>query len=166
MSASSSLIADTTTVITNGPATVTKANAIAPAGPIQDYQGNCKLLLLKFQESEVLLKVMVTDTDASGDSANLALINGIIAALAGTSSPSTAVLTDIKTVLTNKPQGTTGAKAIAAAGPIMDYIGNTKAVQRKLEECSVQLTSLISITDAGTDGTNKTLLQNILLTVS
>jgi hypothetical protein len=166
MAASTNLIGDTTTVINNGPSSVTKANAIAPGGPIQDYPGNCNLSLLKLKETEVLLKVMVTDTDASGDATNLGLINGILAALVGTGGPSSHVLTDIKTVYTNGPQGTTAAKAIAAAGPIMDYVGVSKLVERKLQEVYALNVYIIDDTDTSTDGTNKTLLQNIQLTLS
>ena len=163
---STSLIADTTSVISNGPSTTTKANAIAAAGPIQDYVGNCNLSLLKLKEAEVLLTTLKTDTDASGDATNLALINGILAALNGTGSPSSHVITDIQTVRTNGPQGTTLAKSIAGAGPIQDYIGNCEGVRRKLQETYALNVYIVDVTDSGTDGTNKTLLQNINLTLS
>jgi hypothetical protein len=166
MAASTNLIGDTTTVINNGPSTTTKANAIAAAGPIQDYPGNCQQSLLKLKEASVLLTAMKTDTDASGDATNLALLNGVLAALNGTGSPSSHVIADMKTMYSNQPQGTTPTKSIAAAGPIMDYVGVTRSVIRKLEETYALNVYIVDVTDAGTDGTNKTLLQNIQLTLS
>jgi hypothetical protein len=166
MSASSALLTDVTTVITNGPSATTKANSIAAAGPINDYVGNTKGLLLKLQEASVLAKLLVTDTDSSGDSTNLALINGVVAALNGTGSPSTTLIADMKTVIASGPQGTTNAKAIAAAGPIMDYVGNSTGVLLKLQEANVLATMLGTVTASGDDSTNKTLLANVLLALA
>lgn len=159
MSASATVIANTKTVITNGPNSASLALAARAAGPIMDYQGNMNALLLYFEESDVLLKQIKTDTD-SGDTANLALINKVLAALEGTSTPSTTYITDIKTVYTNGPSVATKTLAIAPAGPIMDYLGNVKAVQRKLEEAAVLIGRILTDTDSS-DSANLTLLQNI-----
>ena len=164
MAASNILIANMTTVITNGPSTTTIANAIAPAGYIMDYVGNCNLVLTKFKEAVRLLTSIVSDTDAT-DSTNLGLLNGLIAVLNGTSSPSTQAITDIGTVITNGPNTATTAKAIAPAGYIMDYVGNCNLVRTKFKEAARLLTSIVSDTDTGTDSANKTLMQNIQLTL-
>ena len=160
MAASNQIITDITLVISNGPSATTTANAIAAAGPIQDYPGNTKLALLKFQEASVLLAKVIINTDST-DSANLTLLQGVQAALLHTASPSAALLADMATVYLNGPNSATQAKSIAAAGVIMDYPGNVHTIRRKLQEARVQIVSLVSITDAGTDSANKTLLQNI-----
>lgn len=155
MAKSTALITDATSVVTNGPAAASQVKANAAGGPLMDYQGNSKLLLLKFQESTVLLAKVLTDTDASDP--NLATLQGVQALLLGTSSPSTQALTDIKAVYTAGPTAATTALATAAGGPLMDYKGNVKAIQRKLEEANVQCGSstvaypsgLIQVTDAG-----------------
>ncbi len=72
---STALITDINTVITNGPNAATKAKAIAAAGPIMDYPGVCNLVQMKFRELAVLIKSVITDTDAT-DSANLTLLQG------------------------------------------------------------------------------------------
>lgn len=78
---SQQLITDTNSVISNGPSTVTQANAIAQAGPIQDYIGNTKQLLLKLQEAKTLAVLIIQDTDAATDATNLALLVGITGSL-------------------------------------------------------------------------------------
>src|SRR5678815_4804584 len=120
MSASTQILADIQTVITSGPSTLTKAACIAAAGPILDYQGNSKLALLRFQEADLLLNAVEGVTDPTDDTANLALIDGVIAALEGTGSPSTTLIADLNTVLTNGVSGATQANAIDPAGQIMD----------------------------------------------
>lgn len=164
MSASTSLIADTKTVIANGPNSATLAKAINPAGPIMDYAGNTGLLLLKLQEADVLLNKIKTDTDSS-DSTNLTNINHVLAALEGTSSPSGTVITTMQTVFTAGPNSATLAKAINPAGPIMDYQGNVSLVILKLQEAEVLIGKIITDTDAS-DSANLTLLQNIQTALS
>lgn len=74
------------------------------------------------------------------------------------------VITDSQTVITTGPTANTQANSIAPAGPIMDYVGNTKLLNEKFKECKVLLAKIIAVTDAG-DG-SLTTLQNILLTLS
>ncbi len=159
MSASATVIANTKTVISNGPNAATLAKAIAAAGPIQDYLGNVNGLLLRFASVATQLAALKSVTD-SGDSANLALINKLLAAMNGTSTPSTTYIADATTVFTNGPGATTKANAIAAAGPIMDYLGNVALVITKLQEAAVLLDAIIAVTDS-TDSTNLTLLNSI-----
>lgn len=159
MAASTTVIANTKTVISNGPNAASLALAARAQGPIMDYQGNMNALLLHFEEADVLLKSIKTDTD-SGDTANLALINKVLAALEGTSTPSNTYIADMKTVYTNGPGAASKALASAPAGPIMDYLGNVNAVILKLEEAQVLIGRIISVTDAS-DSANLTLLQNI-----
>jgi hypothetical protein len=185
MAASSNLIADMGTVITNGPSTTTKANAIAAAGPIFDYAGTCSLVLTKFQEASILLaasgagtypKGILETTDSGTDGTNLGLLQAVQAALKGLTAPSITLLAALNTVITNGQSTTTTANAIAAGGPLIDYLGCVKLVLLRLQEAHQLLSSgaggnqtalgLINITDSGTDGTNKTLLQNIQLALA
>ncbi len=159
MSASTNLLADAQTVITNGPNAATVALAIAQAGPIADYVGISKLVLLKLQEAKILLTAINSIT-ASGDTANKALIVGVLAVLSGLGSPATTVLADLASVITTGPGATTIASASAQAGPIMDYLGNLKLALLKFQEVRLQCLLLVSITDAS-DSANKTLLQGI-----
>lgn len=76
MPASTHVITDITSVITNGPNGATQALANAPSGYIMDYQGNCNLLLTKMQEVSILLAEIVADTDST-DATNLTLLNNI-----------------------------------------------------------------------------------------
>jgi hypothetical protein len=78
------------TVITNGPSSVTLANAIAAAGAIMDYPGCCNLVKLKLQECYELLsatgssavpKGIIYNTDPTTDSTNLTLLQGVAATL-------------------------------------------------------------------------------------
>lgn len=165
MPASTAMITDITSVITNGPAAVTLANCIAAAGPIMDYRAQTNSTLLRFDRLVTLLNQIKTDT-ASGDTANLALINKALAALQGTSTPSTTIITDMRSVYTTGPGATTIANSIAAAGPIMDYLGNVNITILALIEAKVILTALLSVTDSGTDSTNRTLISNLLITLS
>jgi hypothetical protein len=174
MPKSTSILADLNTAISNGPAGNTLANAIAAAGPIQDYVGNCYALKLKFQSASNLLggdtviKGSVKQVTDTGDSANLTLINKLIAILNGTSTPSTAALADSGTLASNTQVGTgvgaaTLANAIAPAGPIQDYAGNCSIIQKKFQEAQVLLTKIVAVTDSSGDATNFALLNNILL---
>jgi hypothetical protein len=74
---STQLLTDEKTVYNNGPSTVTKATAIQQQGPIEDYQGNTKLVIRKLEEANITAGLLIYDTDASTDAANLALLNGI-----------------------------------------------------------------------------------------
>ena len=157
---STSIIADMSTVSNNGPNATTQANAIAAAGRIMDYIGNNTILKAKFQETSVLLTAVKANTDAGSDATNLALINKVLACLNGTSTPSTTLITDIGTVLTNGPSSVTQVNSIAAAGRIMDYIGNCHLCRLKLRESAALLTLVIGDTAAG-DTTNLNLLTGI-----
>ena len=75
------LIADINSVIANGPSATTTANSIAAAGPIQDYIGNTKQVLLKLQEVLQLATLVINDTAASDDGTNLTLLTGITGSL-------------------------------------------------------------------------------------
>lgn len=75
------LITNLTTVATNGPSAVTTANAIAPAGPIEDYPGMVQNALLKAQELKIVVANLILNTDATTDAANLALLNAVQADL-------------------------------------------------------------------------------------
>lgn len=77
---SQQLITDTNSVITNGPNAATQADSIAAAGPIQDYVGNTKQLLLKLQEAKALAVLIIQGTDAT-DGTNLGLLQGITGSL-------------------------------------------------------------------------------------
>ncbi len=161
MPKSTAMITDMTSVITNGPAAVTTANAIAAAGPIMDYVGVCKLALLKMNEAEIALAVMKTDTDA-GDG-NLTQVNALLGLLNGTSGPSTAALADAGTLTTTAWAAASNVKAISATGPIMDLVGMAYKVLRALQELVPLLTYIKTNTDNGTDSTNRTLISNLLL---
>ena len=76
MANSTQIITDLGTVITNGPNAATTAKAINQAGPIMDYQGNVQLALLKAQELQQLMALIITDTDAT-DATNLGLLQGV-----------------------------------------------------------------------------------------
>lgn len=102
MANSTAIITDLNSVLTNGPAAATLANAINPAGVtatggagnftggsgvyasgtyyggIMDYPGNVKLVLLKAQEIAVLLARIVADTDQASDGTNSALLVKIL----------------------------------------------------------------------------------------
>jgi len=102
---------------------------------------------------------------------------------------STTILADLKTVLLNnsvtiKPATLANASAAAAVtatggagnftggtgvyasgsypGGVMDYFGALTLVHRKAQEIAVLLTRILANTDQSTDGTNQTLLVNIL----
>lgn len=161
---------DIVTVYTNGPNAATLAKASAAAGPIMDYIGNCHLVHLKLGECVELIglsgipKGLVADTDSGTDSTNLALLTAVSNLLTGGGAPSSHAVTDMAAVIANGPAAATTAKAIAAAGPIMDYVGICKLVLLKLQECYELLSpspyipkALISVTDS-TDSANLALL--------
>lgn len=159
MGASTALITDMTSVITNGPNAASLAKAINPTGPIMDYQGNCRLSLLKLQEAERLLTLLISVTD-SGDASKTTL-TAVVHAIDGLSAPSSALLTDMKTAIAAGPAAATKANAISATGPIDDYPGIENLVLLKLDEANVLLTSIKAVTDS-TDATNLTLINNLL----
>lgn len=74
---------------------------------------------------------------------------------------STAVITDISTVITNGPSASTVSNCTVASGAIMDYAGMTKLVKLKMQEISVILGKLAAQTDSGSDNTNLVLINNI-----
>jgi len=79
---------------------------------------------------------------------------------------STQLITDTKSVLSNGPSAATTAKAIAAAGPIMDYTGQVNGLLTMLEEANRNATNLLTDTDQSTDAANYTLISNILASLS
>lgn len=157
MAASTQLIADTKTVITNGPTAASLALANNPNGPLIDYPGTSNALLINLEDADVLLTRISSDTD--GSDPNLTNIAAVLAALNGTSSPSATVITAMKAVYTAGPTAATLAKAINANGPIMDYLGNVNGVVVMLEECYKKVTRLLLDTDASDP--SKTTLTNI-----
>jgi len=159
MSASTSIFVDLGTVITNGPNAATQAKALISNGPINDYLGNLQSVKLHLQEVAVMVG-LVKSVTASGDTANLALLNKLLAALNGTSTPSSLLITDISTVITNGPNATTTANASAPAGPIMDYLGMCASIKLHLQEVRNLFALLISVTDS-TDSANLTLLTSL-----
>jgi hypothetical protein len=161
MAASSSILANLATVISNGPSTTTLASCMAAAGPIMDYKGNCAVALLTFKEITAQLGQIKTVTDST-DATNLGLINKLIAVMNGTQTPSTTYITDITSVITNGPNAATIAKAIAAAGPITDYVGMCYSVRTKLRQMNNLLTLMGTVTSASDDSTNKGLLADIV----
>lgn len=96
---------------------------------------------------------------------------------------STQMITDLNSVISNGPQGNTGANAIAATGQtltggisggsgnyasgtyyggIMDYVGMTKLALLKCQELAVLLERVLANTDPSGDSTNELLLVKIL----
>lgn len=159
--ASTNIIGDINSVITNGPSATTKSNSLAAAGPINDYVGNCYASLVKAEEASKLANLVYGVTNASDDATNRGLLAGIIALLNGTSSPSTTALADLKTVIANGPSANTKAAANAAAGPINDYVGNCNVLLVLLDGLKVLLTTLYGVTAASDDNTNRTLISGI-----
>jgi hypothetical protein len=173
MSKSTSILANAASVISTGPGSTTIANCIAAAqtagGGIQDYLGTVGIMLTKFQEALMLLKRVKAITHATDDATNLALMAGLEDTLDGTGSPSTAVLTDIASIISNGidkdgPGTGTATAAIAAAqtagGGIQDWLGNCKLIQLKFQEALVIAERLLIVT-ASADTANKALLQSI-----
>ena len=87
MPASTTLITNMKTVQTNGPSTVTQANAIAAAGPITDYPGMVNGVILMLEEVKITLggiggtAGLIGLTDPSTDAANLALLQNVLLSL-------------------------------------------------------------------------------------
>lgn len=79
--ASTTLITNVTTVLSNGPSSVTKANAIAQAGPILGYPDLTQSALLALQEANVKITALLAATDASSDAANYTLLSNVLASL-------------------------------------------------------------------------------------
>jgi hypothetical protein len=79
MAASTHVITDTTTCVTNGQTTLSQADAINPSNKIQDALGNTNGLLLHFKECLNLANLILTVTDP-GDP-NYALLQNIILTL-------------------------------------------------------------------------------------
>lgn len=156
-SASTSAIVDITTVLSNGPTAATKVLAIAASGAIQDYVGNCEILQTKLKNAAQLLTMVLLVTD--GSDGQLSNLQGCLAALKGTSSPNATLVTTMKAVVLAGPSSASKALAIAAAGPINDYPGNTGLLLTMFEE-AYRLSTLII---AGTDGSDGSLgtLQSI-----
>lgn len=78
---------------------------------------------------------------------------------------STAIITDLGTVITNGPSTSTTAAAISASGNIQDYPGNCRLLQLKAQEMAVLIAKVLAVTDQPTDATNYAKLvsvQNIL----
>jgi len=78
---------------------------------------------------------------------------------------SSAIITDLGTVITNGPSASTTAAAISASGNIQDYPGNCKLLQLKAQEMAVLMARVVAVTDPGTDSANYAKLitvQNVL----
>jgi hypothetical protein len=80
MSASTALITDMTTVSGGTFSATSIANANAAAGPINDQNGNCRLVLMKLQEAKILLAQVKASVD--GGDALLTTINNVLSSLA------------------------------------------------------------------------------------
>ena len=59
-----------------------------------------------------------------------------------------ALIADANTMITNGPTAATTAKAIAAAGPIIDYAGSLQLYLLKVQEVKNLLNQLKAATDA------------------
>lgn len=78
MSNSTQIITDLKSVYTNGPQGSTQANSISASGVILDYIGMTQLAVVKAEELNIIVNQLITNTDASGDATNLALLNGVV----------------------------------------------------------------------------------------
>lgn len=167
--ASTNMVGDIGTVITNGPSATTKANSIAAAGPILDYIGNTNLVKEQLNEAAIALSRLYNVT-AAGD-ANQPILLGCLNSVTGGSPASGSVLTNLATVLASTPAAGTKANCIAAAGPIMDYLGGVGLVlsglqyTKELVDAAVG-SSLYTVTASGDDNTNKALLLGIAQTLA
>lgn len=77
MANSTQIITDLKSVFNNGPQGNTQSNSNAAAGVILDYIGMTELAIVKAEELNIIVGQLVTNTDASGDAANLALLQGV-----------------------------------------------------------------------------------------
>lgn len=99
---------------------------------------------------------------------------------------STTIIADLGTTITNGPSSVTLANSISATGltatggsgnfgggsglyasgtyygGIMDYLGNLKLVQLKMQESAVLLAKVLVNTDVSSDGTNNGLIAKVL----
>lgn len=170
---STKLIADMKSVITNGPKGTTAAKAaggttIPGAGPIMDYQGICQSVLLNFERVSTVLGKVITNT-AAGDSTNLSKLTGVYNLLLNLGSTATTALADLKACAAAGPNADTLILCTAPAGPIMDWTGSVNAMWKSLQECAILIGfhsmasgapqgSLLAVTDASGDATNRNLL--------
>lgn len=161
MPKSTAMITDMTSVITNGPQAATTANAIAAAGPITDYPGVCKLQLEIMNEALNMLTLVNTVLDGSDPIKTT--VGALIDVLDGSGSPSTAVLTDAAAAAVATPTAASVILATRAAGPIQDINGMLEAISVRFRQMKGVLTGLYGLTDNGTDSTNRTLLNNLVL---
>lgn len=143
---STNIISDAKAIYAQAPTSATVIKAIAAAGPIMDYPGMSEVSIVNAQEADNALVRILSVTD-SGDG-NKAGLTAIQHCLTGQSAPSTTLLTTIKAAYVAGPSVATAANAIAAGGPIMDYSGMLKAVQRYLEELFVRYTRMVQVTDS------------------
>ena len=133
----------------------------APSGHIMDYMGNLQGCLLKAQSIWARLTQLKKGTDST-DSTNLGLINGLLAVLAGTGGPSTQVVTDVASLVTNGPTAADLVDVNAPAGPIMNWSNNASLSQLAVTELKSIVTQVVNNTAAG-DVANLALLQGVLL---
>jgi hypothetical protein len=77
MANSTAMITDMTSVATNGPSSTTTANAIAPAGPIEDYPGMVQNVITDLSDLKTKMSLLITNTDSGSDSTNLALLQKV-----------------------------------------------------------------------------------------
>ena len=173
MSASTNLIGDMKTVLSNGPSTVTKQNAIAAAGPIVDYPGETNGVILMLEEADVKITGLLLVTDQTVPDPNYARLNTILQTLIGGSPTSATLIALILAAEAAGPSALTAAAAIAPAGPgPVDYVGMLKSIHLCLSEAKNALGGiggtggLIGLTDASTDAANLALLQNVLLALA
>lgn len=62
---------------------------------------------------------------------------------------SSQILTDLNSAITTGPSAATQANAIAAAGPIIDFLGSLELARTKAKELKALLTTMISVFDSG-----------------
>jgi hypothetical protein len=163
MSATTAMLTDIGTVITNGPGATTIATVTAAAGPNFDYKGMIELIKLKAQDLSVMISAVKSATD--GSDSNLTNINKLLATIAGTSTPSATMITHWAAVVLAGPTAATTAKAIAAAGPITDYVSMLQQVSLRLKELKNLVTLVWTYTDAS-DTANLALLASIKLALT
>jgi hypothetical protein len=72
---------------------------------------------------------------------------------------STAILTDLQTIITAGPSTTSQANAIAATGPIIDLLGSLLLLQTRFNEDVVLMQRIYNVLDsAGPDAIRASLL--------
>lgn len=158
MSASTNMISDAKSIYNTAPTAATVILATRAQGPIMDYSGNAKLGQRKAEEaSNALLRLLQVTDGSDGIKTTLTAIQH---ELLGLSAPSGTVITDIKTCITTGPSATTTTNAIAAAGPIIDFLGMLKQVLLYFQELFVLYTQMKTDTDASDP--NLTTINSIL----